>query len=255
VPTLQVHHKTTLQRVAIAVAVNGGSLVITTAHAVETDKTVDLLLPSGDLEEAKVLLVDQRSGLAVLEPSTADHVASFSVATGIQPGDVLTFDTGSGTKPTVTATQGTDGSVSVEWSTLDVPEGTPIVNQRGELVGLCSGKGDSAAMVSLSSLEELQHALAAPSSSKAWLGVTVTDATTGAPTVGAVDLKGPAAVAGVVAGDVITAVDGAPLGTPAALAQALQRHAPGDTVTLTVQHADGTKAELSVTLAAAPSTA
>jgi len=51
----------------------------------------------------------------------------------------------------------------------------------------------------------------------------------------------PAEAAGLRKGDVITAVDGEPLESPRALADAIAEHEPGDTVTLTVVRPDGTE--------------
>jgi len=246
VPTYQVSRKTTVERGAVAVAVNGGSLVITTANAVEADDTVDLVLPDGGIETAKVLLVDQRAGIAVLEPDTAKKVEAFTVATTLVAGDVLTFYGDS--KRTVTV--GTDGTVATDWAGADTREGAPVLNQRGELVALCSHTGTTATLVSLASLDELRRVLGGmPGSAKPWLGVMLADDPQGSLTVAAVDATGPAAASGLVIGDVIDAVDGVTVHDSTALGIALAAHVAGDRVAIGVQHADGSTTTVSVVLA------
>lgn len=62
----------------------------------------------------------------------------------------------------------------------------------------------------------------------------------------------PAAVAGLQAGDVITAVNGEALAHPLALGETIAALNVGDTVTLTIRDADDTEREVEVTLAANP---
>jgi len=63
--------------------------------------------------------------------------------------------------------------------------------------------------------------------------------------------RSPAASAGLQPKDVITEVDGAALQNESALAQAINSHKPGDTITLTVVR-DGTKKNVKVTLGEMP---
>jgi putative serine protease PepD len=231
-----VAQSTTLDPSAVAVAVNG-SLVITTANAVAADNTVDLMLPDGGTERAHVLLVDQRSGLAVLAHDTSSTVESFTVASSLVPGDVLTFY---GPDP-VTARVQSDGSVDVDWGSNELREGTPVVNQRGELVALCSHDDTGASLVSLANLDELRRALSATAPTTVWMGVVVADST-GTSTglaVGDVDPSGPAAAAGIVVGDVITAIGGIAVHDSATLGAALALHSPGDSVAVDLRRSTG----------------
>lgn len=233
---------------AVAVAVNGGTLVITTANAVSADLTVDLLLPDGTSETARVLFVDTRSGLAVLAPETVSEAAAFTVGTAIAPGDELTF---LGT-PSNSVTVTDDLAIDATWADTPHAEGTPVVNQRGELVALCTHDSDDAAkLVPLANLDELQQAIASyAASSKVWIGIVLNDDPAGEVTVGAVDRAGPAGLAGIEVGDLILAVDGVGIASTAELAAAFAGHIPGDVVMIAVQHADGSFAELPVTLGA-----
>jgi serine protease Do len=87
-----------------------------------------------------------------------------------------------------------------------------------------------------------------------WLGIRG-DAESGSQhgvRITAIAPQSPAEKAGLHAnGDVIAAVDGAPIDTPAALSQAIGRHAPGETVKLLVLGGDKFR-EVPVTLRAAP---
>jgi S1-C subfamily serine protease len=73
------------------------------------------------------------------------------------------------------------------------------------------------------------------------------NATAGALVI-SVTVDGPAAKAGLKQGDAITAIDGKAITTPQALIDALATHKPTDSVTLSVQHSDGNKADVKVTL-------
>ncbi|HEY2190785.1 MAG TPA: trypsin-like peptidase domain-containing protein [Actinomycetospora sp.] len=96
-------------------------------------------------------------------------------------------------------------------------------------------------------------------SHRAALGVTVTGVVNadGAPAgtgISAVAPGGPAAAAGLVAGDVITAINGTPTPTPADLTAALATFTPGQQVTLTVTSGAGPPRQVPVTLGQLPGT-
>jgi S1-C subfamily serine protease len=238
-PTYVVEHQgeVAMDLPAVAVAVSDGSLIITTAGAVATGDVVDLRLPDGGTEQARVLMVDQRTGLAVLAHD-APAVQAFTVAPELQPGDVLSFY---GTDQ-VTAVVQADGSVDTSAieptpdSTL--AEGTPVVNQRGELVALCSHSKAGPLLVTLAGLDQLRRALAAGAADKVWVGVMLTDAPELGLVVDTLDPAGPAADAGVQVGDRILSVDGIEVTDTTQLGGVLAGHSPGDTVTLVVQRGD-----------------
>ena len=246
-PTYQLTEGNTLTLGAVAVAVNGGSLVITTSQAVTADLTVELLLPDGRTETARVLFVDDRSGLAVLAPETAHVVEAFTVATSVVPGDQLTFFG----DVQLTVTVGEDNSVDGSWADdASIREGTPVVNQRGELVALCSHADGVARLVQLANLDELQQAIAAyTSAAKVWLGIALNDDPSGELSISAVEPAGPAASAGVISGDVIITIDGSAIANRQALTTALAIHVPGDVVQLGIRRSDGTSLTLAITLA------
>jgi S1-C subfamily serine protease len=248
-PTYQLQQRTEVAPSAVAVAVNGGGLVVTTAAAVSADLTVGLVLADGTVTEAQVLFVDERSGLAVLAPEAADGIEAFSVATEIVPGDQLTFF---GDEQT-TVTIADDNTIDATWATdASIREGTPVVNQRGELVALCShddsGEGR---LISLAGLDNLQHAIDARTSpdAKVWLGLTLTQADTGELAIAEVDPAGPATAAGLAVGDVILALDDQPVSDSNSITALLAPYEPGDSVRVLVRRLDGSQITFTVTLA------
>src|SRR5215472_13974446 len=94
----------------------------------------------------------------------------------------------------------------------------------------------------------------APASGGAFLGVETNAAsgTQGASLVNVVS-GGPADQAGLKAGDVVTAVNGTAVSSPAALAQQIESHQPGDQVTITYTRS-GASSQVSVKLGTRPNT-
>ncbi len=88
-------------------------------------------------------------------------------------------------------------------------------------------------------------------SGRSYMGVTLSDGTNGALVV-KVQAGAPAAAAGLVAGDEITAVDGTPTPDSTTLVDLMLTHRPGDVVKLSVLHQSGTTTTVSLTLGQAP---
>ena len=251
-PTYEVTFGTSLSPGAVAVSVNGGSLVITTAQAVTADLMVDLVLSDGTTSAARVLFVDDRSGLAVLAPMAGDDgtvpigIESFTVSPSVSAGDELTFF--GDQQMTLTVTN--DNTIDSVWAADEsIREGTPVVNQRGELVALCSHSGGVGRLVQLGNLDELQQAIASYTlSATVWFGVAVKAGVDGELTIDADDPAGPAATAGLISGDVLQSLDGTLVTDSHGITALLAAHRPGDVVPVGVRHLDGTVATLNVTL-------
>jgi len=111
-------------------------------------------------------------------------------------------------------------------------------------------------LLSRQSVRQLGLARAAPPPPRIWIGLEIEDAEAG-PTVRIVEVAAdsPAAHAGLKAGDEIMAVGSDPPGGAIGLANSLNRHDPGTTVTIKIRRADGTEAEVTLTLAAFPTPA
>jgi membrane-associated protease RseP (regulator of RpoE activity) len=195
-------------------------------------------------------------GIAVLAPDTADDARPFAAAAAPQTGDVVTLLSSSPT--TAALTVAGDGSLQVSWGSADVAEGTPVVNAGGQLVGLCShgSNGPKVLPVDVASLRRAVATLAGDtSSSPAWVGVQLNADPKGSLTINYVDPNGPAAEAGVVAGDTIVAIDATAMSSSQSLYDTLGTHRPDDQIALTVQHVDGSQATLDIVLAVAPASA
>jgi S1-C subfamily serine protease len=89
-------------------------------------------------------------------------------------------------------------------------------------------------------------------SHRAWLGVEVGATTSGGLLVTKVEAGGPAAKAGIRAGELITAVDGTATPDPATLADVLAGLDPGQAVTVAVASPDGAKQTVRVILGQFP---
>ena len=86
----------------------------------------------------------------------------------------------------------------------------------------------------------------------AFLGVSISDSTsTAGARVESLSSGSPAASAGIQAADVITALDGKSIDSAGALRSAIDSHAPGDKVKVTVRRA-GTTKTITVTLGTRP---
>lgn len=252
VPTMQVEQQVLTGAPAIAVSIGDGSLVVTTAVAVADNTTVLLSLASGEVAEARVVMVDAESGVAVLSLQLATVTESFDMAPPAHDGDTVTV---LGDSPQdLQISVDTDGAIALEtWDTPGVVEGTPVVDSDGRLVGLCSHGDDGQHLVLIGAVEDLHSAVEDVAGGQAWLGVQLNNDPTGALTIAAVDPEGPAAAGGLAAGDTIVAVDSVPAADPAELATALARHFPGDLIAVALLHPDGSQQRVTITLGTRPS--
>lgn len=249
-PTYQVRGGSGLA-VAVVITTSAGRLVLTTADAVRADLTVELALSDGTTTIVPVLFVDQRSGLALLAPSAARALRSmppFRVASRVSPGDVLTFFG----DHSVTIQVENDGSLSSDWG-LDtsIYDGSPVINQRGELVALCSHYGGVQHLIGVDSLAAIEQALAAyTAESPVWMGISVSADDDGSVHIDALDPDGPAAAAGLAVGDRIVSVDGASVSEISDLSALLALFDPGDRIAVVALGTDGAERRVFVTLGA-----
>jgi hypothetical protein len=230
---------------AVAVAVGVDGLVLTIAPTTE-GHLVQLQAPDGSVETAEVLAIDPSTGLAVLSHALPAH-ESFEIAPPAQAGDVLSFY---GT-PDVNGVVEADGAVTLTVADgapePDLREGTPVVNDQGQLVALCAHRADGTVLVPLDNLEQLRAAAAAKAAERVWLGVMLPSEPRDVPVIDALEPDGPASVAGLLPGDELVSVDGNDLPDHLALGIVLAGHQPGDTVRVVVRR-DGVLTQFQVEL-------
>ncbi|WP_062461520.1 S1C family serine protease [Demequina soli] len=144
--------------------------------------------------------------------------------------------------------------------------GGPLINSKGEVIGINSaiatlgGSSSSQsgsvglgfAITSNQARRTAEELIATGTATYPVIGVQLDSSYTGegvqvATTPNAVVSGGPAAEAGIKAGDIITAIDGRPITRADELIVAIRAKAPNDTVTLTVKR-DNKEQDISVTL-------
>jgi len=140
--------------------------------------------------------------------------------------------------------------------------GGPLVNSRAEVIGVTSadlsldGSGGQSGSIGLGfaiPVNEVKRVvgeiIATGQSTTPIIGVSVDSRYGGdGALVESVTAGGPADSAGVEAGDVITGIDGDPVGDSAELIAGIRRHAPGERITVTVR-TNGATREVQIVLA------
>jgi S1-C subfamily serine protease len=144
--------------------------------------------------------------------------------------------------------------------------GGPLLNTSSKVIGmdtaassrLVSTAADSYAIPIAKALSVATQIVAGHSTSRvhvgatAFLGIQVQSGDASGLVVGGVIPGGPAAAAGLEAGDVITSIDGHAVTTPSSLTSYLLTKKPGDTVTIGFMDQMGLGQTASVTLASGP---
>lgn len=276
-PTVALRSSGATRTPATAVLLEGTGLLLTTAAAVRDLRTFSIEDASSTSRQAEVLVLSGDVAVLATGSTTSDPV------------DVLGFDAvaraDAGDDVVLLAAapldiRYPDADEPIAMDDLDatrVPEGTPVVDADGALVGLCTHRtaGDGDTLVHVVPIAEVFDALlrtdvldgrnsptvgsdAAPSRSSGdatpvWIGVELSDATDRPGLlVGSVTTDSPAEAAGILAGDLIVDISGSPVGSIADARAALADQVPGSTVTLGVIGSDGIRRDLSVVLGAAP---
>jgi S1-C subfamily serine protease len=238
--------------------------------------TVDATLVGADpFQDVAVLKLDLSNGQKV--PATVSFGNSSTVRQGDQ---VVAIGTPFG-QYTNTVSEGIVGAVDRSLDTGDGYElpnliqhsapiyegdsGGPLLNMQGQVIGMdvakampqvYGGTSDTNigfAIESNSVKPIVEQIIKTGTVNRAYLGIQGQDQRNGQVVV-QVEANGPAAKAGLRAGDVITAVDGQPIDAQHSLVNSLIfEHKPGDSVKLTVER-NGSTQELTVTLGTRPAT-
>jgi S1-C subfamily serine protease len=159
-----------------------------------------------------------------------------------------------------------DGVSLLDMIQTDLPlpggfDGSPLVDGTGAVVGICTQVNANSYATPIDVARSIADQLIEHGSVvHAWLGIEGEDLgiaasdelkLIGAAVITKVRPGGPAANAGMVPGDVITAIDGSPLPSMAALKVALRSRAPGQIVGLALLR-DGRATQIRATLAPRP---
>jgi len=255
--------------------------IVTNYHVVAGASTYKVTLSDGRGFTASLVGTYQGDDLAVVRISAGGlHAAAFADSSKVQVGDiVLAIGNPLGLRSSVT-----DGIVSAfrsgvsEGNGVTLPEviqtsaainpgnsGGALVDLDSQVIGiptlaatdpeLGGTAGGIGFAIASNTVVEIANQLIqtghVTNTHRAYLGVRIGDTTNGV-YVSSVVSGGPAAKAGIKAGDIITSVAGQPTPDTATLAQVLATLQPGQTVPVDVNRADGSKATLQVTLGTLP---
>jgi serine protease DegS/serine protease DegQ len=272
--------KKRLQSLGSGVIVGTDGYVITNNHVIQGAEEIETVLYDGRTTQARVIGSDAETDLAVLKID-APNLPAIAIAdkTPLNVGDVvLAIGNPFGLSRTVTmgivsalgrqlkrATY--EDFIQTDAAINEGNSGGALVNAYGELVGINSNLfspsagnvGIGFAIPVATAKAVLDQIIAHGRVIRGWLGAEYTDAATTpqfpcperAVCVAGVYENGPAALAGLRAGDVIAALDGEPVTNQVELRNREANLTPGTTVQLTVQR-DGQPLQLAVTLAERP---
>jgi putative serine protease PepD len=261
--------------------VDGQGHIVTAAHVIDGATSIKVTFSDGVTRTATLAGQDNATDVAVLKvdpsgltlhpltlgSSAALGVGDAVVAIGSPFGYQESVSTGivSGLDRTVQAPNGYTVAHAIQTDAALNPgnSGGPIFDSSGRVIGIAdqiaTGGADQSSGVGFAVpidlvAGELHQLAAGQTVSHAYLGVGTTQSTgtTGA-AVGSVTAGGPAASAGLKAGDIVTAVDGKQITGSSDLVAAIAARAPGARIDLTVRRGSGTLT-LTATLGTQPAT-
>jgi putative serine protease PepD len=241
-----------------------------TGTVIGTSPQHDLAIVKVDATDLKPITVGASSSLRLGDDVTAlgfplnlgGPTVTQGIVSGLRRDVTIASDSGTGSEHLKDLIQ-TDAAINPGNS------GGPLVDGNGNLVGIDTAAASAAsaentgfAIAVQDAIPVVRQILAHPTkANKPWLGVSVTNPgalQSSAPAKGALVVgvvpDSPADHAGVTQGDLITAVGDHPVTSADGLTKALTGYSPGDRVTLSVTHRDGTRATIEITLGTRPTT-
>jgi putative serine protease PepD len=268
----------TSQGLGSGVIYNTSGDIVTNAHVVGSSTTFTVTLSSGKSYPGTLVGTFVPDDIAVIKISAPNlQPATFGDSSALSVGDfVLAMGNPLGLQSSVT-----EGIVSALGRQVSEPNGNALpdviqtsaainpgnsggalVDLNGQVVGIPtlaatdpqlggSAPGIGFAIASNRAkfiADQLISSGKVTNSDRAYIGVELQDAYSGGALIARVSPGSPAAKAGLVAGDTVTAIDGTQVPDASTLIEATAAHKPGDVVKLTVQHQDGTTSTVSVTL-------
>jgi S1-C subfamily serine protease len=272
------------QSVGTGVIVSSDGEIVTNGHVVNGASDIRVRL-AGETEprEARLLAVDPGNDLALLRMSgDGFDAAVFADPDSVRLGDevvAIGFALGLDGDPSVTLgivsaldrTIGTDGAfldglIQTDAAISSGNSGGPLVNARGEVVGINTAVARDTATSAATNIgfaigvkealpviEELRAQAEGELRAEGYLGVELDDRRDGGQgaVITSVQDATPAADAGVRAGDLVVAVDGTTIDGATGLIAAIRDLQPGDATTITIVR-DGERMDLTVTLTDRP---
>ena len=245
----------------VGVAVAEGGLVATAADPLTGVRQLSAVGADGVRRRAVVVARDKTSDVALVDTGQDLPVAPFADDGTLAPGSAdltLGFVSGPGSAPAVHGTPGAvtgvGGPITAGpargmdciTSTQAAPgwagaSGQPLLDAQGAVVGLLDGPAGGATFLPANLVVGVADALRSGDKVvHGWLGISGGDAATGSgAAVESVTTGGPADHARIVPGQVIEAVDAAPVRTMAELRSRLYVLAPGSAVSLSVTRPGG----------------
>jgi Do/DeqQ family serine protease len=269
------------------VIVTTSGRILTNAHVVKDADDIQVTLHDGNDYEAKVVGVDPKADLAVLQLKGAPPVLkplTFADSSTLRLGEVVLaigdpFGVGKSVTMGIVSAKGRGGMGIEEYEDFIQTDaainpgnsGGALVNLKGELVGvntaIASKSGGYAgigfAIPTNMARPIMEQLITNGKVTRGYLGVgigTVTPAIAkelalGAPrgvVVANIDPNGPGAKAGLTKGDVVVGLNGAEIRTDSVLRNTIAMTKPGTTIDLTVVHKDGKKASIKAKLGELP---
>jgi S1-C subfamily serine protease len=256
------------------VVVRDDGIVVTSASLVSAGD-VYVRQPDGTVVTGEVLGVDPGSGLAVLdlegfgyssvvEADASDLVAreaAYNVTARSSGGNTVTGGRVGTPRRYVGPGGGALDGVEVSGPTRDLALGSALADPQGAVVGVTTAADhDGWYVMPIEVVDKVvADILADGRVHTAVLGTENTDVAgpTGdivAAEVASVVADSPAANGGLVAGDIVLAIDGRPITSAADLMLVLRTYAPGDEIDLKIARADGSRTTLVIPLAEQPVT-
>jgi S1-C subfamily serine protease len=257
--------------------VNGATSISVTV--VSTGKTYTATLVGTDpSDDVAVIQLQNASGLQTAKLGDSGTVDVGETVTGVGNaggvGGTSSAATGTVTalNQTITASDGTgqdaetlEGLIETNAQIVAGDSGGPLYDTAGKVVGMDTAASANqrattvayaipinAALEIASQIESGTETSTIHIGNPGFLGVSVTDVSGSGAGISSVVAGGPAAKAGLAAGDVITAVDGTSIADAAALHTALVGKDPGQTVAVTWTDSSGQTHHSRITLATGP---
>lgn len=245
--------------------------IVTNAHVVEGATSLRVRL-AGETEPrpATLLAIDIGNDLALLDiegegfPAATfarpgsirlgDEVVAIGFALDLDGAPTVTLGIVSALNRTLVTDMGAlDGLLQTDAAISSGNSGGPLVNAAGEVVGINTAVARGSSTMAASNIgfsisvdealpifEQLRKQSRGEPRKEGFLGVALDERTDGG--VGAVirdvNIGTPAAAAGLKAGDIVVAVDGATVEGAAGLIAAIRDLEPGDSANITVQRGD-----------------